>query len=1657
MLIYDLIKQPHAYFFIQIDYDELYGENSTLSFKTGTFLETLGYSNIYFLYDSYHVFNVTRLLEYNDLFSTIIKNANSQYYPFIFSNVYESEPYYRSANILTQNFGFSQLPLLPLTVKSTEVIFYGNVDHHIVANRNIKPAVYMLEGKVLQTCTETDPNYLLSIYAAPFLPIDLREWNPTTQQTSPLPIKLFDDRTRLLSIPGDAIYVRVDRGMRFIILTALAEGTAKLSYNFAVNDDVIYGVPTLFLLKPGPNLLDLENTFWFNTGLRDRSAEANFRYPFSQASTYEYSFYPGDLSGGVGVWDNLGTDGQVIPFDTQFTRCVMTIRNFNPMPIRMTLGTFIVTGADPNTDVESRALFPTSRGTLRPPLYIGAQYHPNAQIEAFYTATAKANNVKMQGYPLIVPYQWQSCVVFNAFSTWHDFVKEKVKIILEFPAGFDKSQLYINFHAERFSRSLGKLNLAGKFMQAEGVDLNESLSPLGLGNRIRGGLVLEGAAPTSIEARGNYQGLYLDWQNNPGAARVVVCGDNGNQGLLDFPYPTTATSTNLTYHGTAQNLMYFWWGGIASYVQFQDWGAPDPITGAPSGIPRIKKFVPPATTVAQDISTQNNIFHLSTFIDRGNVFINRVPFIPDVVYTVGNSFKPRIPPGGELSAWNFKFVYQWSEHSYERIFESTTVDPFIGALNAMNLTGRFFPPFPNIIRVKRFRDHVWPQIKHNFYGSVYNLQNFAMLVIEAMLRVNIEAGYGDLGCVNCHNTETYYFEPHTSYGNENYWLQGRVRCNTCKKYWDDVSKNAAGPAQFKEQAPYIIKRVHDIIVNDLLDLADTSCRIQIVQYSPSNKKKLINRKDTYYLTTDPITGEQYYEARLDNLTPVYPSITLNSRLLALEIQFPNWYNRWYIPNSRNTPVLIDPLYYSITGLVSDKWGADKTNPTNITWYYNFPNTSANPGTPSSLQYWNPFKGQASYSGNQSLNTIFTTELIDFYYIDIYENNVWSSLNDVVLWDGLFAEGSQNRVTWSKKIVDNYRYYFHSFSTLPVPLTGPVPVPSSLDNICFPFYDFDGYMGVQFSHQSLFKVFESQTGFNFTTIIHNFEFAIIPQWYYYLMVSEVGTERLQWLINTGLFLPANSATALRQTWELFQGAPDLPDYASYYVKTQSWTVIARCPHNSAINNFFGLTATTDFDVVRMIYKRLNPWYVPDVILDRTEECSLNRVLNNSYSNRGPRYTCGITGLAFKNTTMQALNYSWEKKDLYSLATNTAWTQTEFSWSHTTNVTKYYMGAPMPFKEFDLPFYSIDEYLSDSQIEAIPSLDNPVLANIINNNFDATIFAQSKYNPGNLFATAMNLSNLATWVNVFPLKEPARLWVLYSRNPDPQNNTNMSALIDLGTQLLTSISQGYAVLPMKFRPAVLAPETAKIYSFAIEDTQGVVSAVFCAREELIGNKDSTETTLLNRLARAHWVITPAFHPHNFKSYSYEEFTPSLSGQFWDKRYLIDESHAVLELGYKYATYPFYNDYAVTYQKQNLQEIIVPRPGTFSFHLHFECETRAKTVVLLDATPFFSYVEQVSPTRFISKSTFSLCNFANIAPNAAFYVHVVFANRAKLVVQVYVNSVVKGGQPQLAYFNSPTNYAVIRQDNLHNLTQITFVFTELVTASLIKYLLICTDASS
>lgn len=254
MLITELLTLSHTHVIIKAN-NESSVIMSDISFnfylrEINRLKSVLNYTHVYFLYDTANLINIT-LLYTNKDFLTVLLADNQNYLDLILCNADDEYPIYRKVETVTTSLQGESGYLLPLSIKSNELLYYANADNEILANNNIKPQVFLLQSKILQTVTESDLTSLFTIYSSPFFfDIYYKDENDNFIKIT----KSADDRQ---SFPATDLYIFTKQLFRFMIPYGLRNESLPMIINYAVdNAPQIDALP----VSDGLGFLDLGQT-----------------------------------------------------------------------------------------------------------------------------------------------------------------------------------------------------------------------------------------------------------------------------------------------------------------------------------------------------------------------------------------------------------------------------------------------------------------------------------------------------------------------------------------------------------------------------------------------------------------------------------------------------------------------------------------------------------------------------------------------------------------------------------------------------------------------------------------------------------------------------------------------------------------------------------------------------------------------------------------------------------------------------------------------------------------------------------------------------------------------------------------------------------------------------------------------------------------------------------------------------------------------------------------------------------------------------------------------------------------------------------------------------------------------------------------------------
>jgi hypothetical protein len=1652
MLIYDLLVQPHTILYVKFNVNYLFQNIHEIEEYVSFFIENLGYNKIYFLYDNYHVFNCTKNIEDTQFFECILRNANSSCFPLIISNYDDPEPYNRTENALTQNFGYEHLPLLPLVVGTKEVIYYGNVDYDVITRNNIKPAIYMLEGKVMQTVTESDPNYLDTIYSAPFLPKEQYIWDATTAQRLAIPIKYQNDDVSLLPNSTQPLRLTIDLFFRYLILFC---NKPNALITIATSIDEVDGLVAAsgqrqITLQPGASIIYFESTL-----------NLNLPKPVStQKNPFRHAVVQQDYIIDVGIKDIDAKEYNPYgEFDEIQTTRLLVIHNTSNVTLAISLASMCTEFTGSKSAV---SLLQNSYGAFSLPRYskdIPSEVHPSVDIQVQYDATALTNPTKMRGQFIEVKPGHYGCVFSNAFSTPLDFPIDDIQLIFSDLSTTDiKNNFKFALHGYSPNNSITGLSTKSTqpFSTNSGVIFTDLCKP---------GFYTTGSNEGTIgDTQGN--GFYFTQFNpsyDPKSAYTLIQGCTAKSATLEkgefieYPWDLT-TPSNTIWQGSGLNQSYFFWSLVYYELRFKGFSA--------AGFPKYAQFNGVTELPAQEITTVYEIkFNRNWRSSAKNEFYasrkNKSETFERYLFTYsGRDFLTLNNITKALSSYDYapdydifsiehlfigspKFVWMYSENEYYQNFRpdlTLNATDFTFTTRGVYEVGRFMPPLPDTISVLNFAEAIWPSMENRFYSDSYATNKFGVLLITFLYSINMSVDPNDtrknhLNCFNCGSKSSYYFEPNAGAYAAGKWLNGRVVCSVCKRdfikthydlffIWDNI-----------------VKAIHDIIYDLIIDPPETQIRIQysfhdpIGQVGAPQNMHVISPIKTYTITREQKQIEIPCNMLIDDRAAAVRALRANCRLMGYWVEY-------VIP----FPTLIIP-----TLDVIDTNNIVLSSPTTIYTYNQV----------RGIQNWSPFYSDINDNNSGLELQIDVSKIMDFGYHQLFVNDLVYPLTDISLYYGLYSRIETERPTFIKYFstsVDQYIYFRPQMYLTNTACYPRVENPdSSVHNTCFPIFEKKGYVILQLQNHNLFLTYEgsykqdSYAYCHWLTLQKNLDFAICPQWYLHYLATD-GPEGARIMSASNLYQKLGYAYNIETTRKIFDNLA-IEIGVTWYrdtFKTESWVVLCRAPGNNATTDYwYGIpfadpTSISYIESLWLLYACIAPFYVKQDTVELTDKLIDSDLRLDVNTTRGRATSKYFTGQSFLRGKCGLLSYSRVKKTHLSVWNTNKWNNSEYSWveSDSNGGSYYYHGAPIGWTTYGeglrcptgieldtctlLKWGSSVTTAMESTITTWPGLFNATVL----------VFNNAGVNPVLLF-----IHTLTDWTNpngavVGSANQPCTLVVTISRT-SPSQFTNMFSMVRFGRQMNIAEIGGklYNELPVWWTTSV---NNWGIADLTIKDPSLGITAVFFAQEALVGNSAIQAATQQERIARGHWVIDSAYEPQEFKSYEIADVrrTFQYSSNYWDKTVYINEGGTEIQMAYRYKDSDPGIHKVLVYDEKPLKQAIVPQPGTFSFHWHFDCEYRCEFFIIIPTFGVTNYVKTSSyPASSLKTFTYevSLRQLGERIENKSFYMYANWKDRVNSHIEIITNCNLKNGQYQPSFYNSEVNTCVFKQPHLDRLSKI------------------------
>ena len=1681
MLITDLLENNFKFVFIDLaNYNFDFSDDFPVEYDN--FLNQINYvksntnfENIYFRYDNYHFYKINQYLYNPSFINAIIKNLNSDLLLLIFSDYNDpTEIVYRRIQPTIQSLGYEKIWLLPLNVKTSDLIYYEYVDKYVVANRNIRPSVYMLEGKVLQTVTEIDSAAVSTVYGSPFIPTWGYVYNGSFYNVN----KVADDQVAILHPIKGIITTEL---FRYMIIYATKRSTISLRFNLAFPEDIT--VPAQANLVQGINLIDLNNTI----ALAPITKLPNQVYPFSigrfQVDFKSITFPSYELSipkiatvftgAKYGAWHGFFVVKTTRPFDISWGARDTNLAGDTKTKtlLNYSRGTFAEFPDDEaaSSTTDHQLLFNVSirNGS-------GAKFRPmGSRLKGIYGT-------------YIIPYDRHEYTSFN------DPLQDTVFIMNEYSPLLTIEQF--DFQP----------NLEGRNQDIVNDDGNV-FNPIIYGQQM--GYYGEGFFEDANYAQSiPFAALNLG-VNNIYKLRTEWAAKKTLNTAMDIRYAFgTSTGGNgeaaLQYFDRIHNqvlLTKFLWGQS---------GAVPIVTATYNGV--TKTLRPQSFVVVHVDNGTPQTFN--TFAYKANISAVELASVPNLITNTLNNVTVATN-WNQVASKNISNIFEFHYAFCNPTPVSYGYDAFWTNLNTASpprfpvINFRFLPPpVVSVFNPGDWLDEIFRSDTTLFLRFRADYDRILLNVITASTKyanapcaATNDNGNSHSVCLSClqANTKIVRNDPAGTFpaGDP---ASRQVYCTFCKTIDENeiglLSQYNLGPYNLGSGIKPAFKRalwatLKDTIYQFITNLP-INFRFDVSAWDPITNKYAIVSRTLSNTTLTFLSGKRFvldYETAFGLSTP-YSS---NLKMLAMRTNFE----------------FLEPLAMI------------------------FMSSEAYP----TINY--QFIGQiAVYIELSNAIRLLKTDG-PFNRIDLFSAQMGMvNLTNPREYEGLIHKSHGASFTLNRAIANGYRIY--------TPATNfTTPSVSSAVNSSFPVWSapaygkLEGKYTVCLTAQSFNSGLQSLTGFYWNSLLEHVKWR--PVYYPYYAINQTQDDYLDYGNNPNYWLSIGQLgrVALKQievstpTQVRSQSSPFMLVFIQLAI-----------PHNLTVTNLFGLTATTDITVMTLLYQHLTPFMtcaLPEIVSEFTPTYLKAGLRSNGFLTYKK-----FTMENFKENKYPSLCHALVKKDLYELSTDTQWTASEFSWYHTTNISKYIYGTIFPFSIYNETLISKPVFAQGQRVEVY--IDPAALpAWFSENDFIARAF--DEIDPG--FVYTVNITAVNVFYLLYPSAGSIRFICLFNRTPNASFDTNMSNLIDLGNSILNDTTFDLPVYyrfigppipppptpepppidppitpdptpppivveppidpivitqptppPVVITPIVVVPTPPPVVidpppdvvitpplttpppvtpiiivptppivvvptpppiivippvtppivtvtppdpivivvppitpppepvpnpfvaslGISIRDPGQAISSIFLAKEYIVGNVTLTGQEIGYRPENAHWIMRPIKNKSlDFINYKPQTFVYSNSNQEWDKVVMTNANGVNLEMAYKYisggrpANLEFYG-----YGKENLLECIAVENDGFSPKYAYDAFFKTVSCIKLNQLTFknqsFNPVVGFSLKCWIS-APFSLpINITSSTEN--FIIDVYFPNlREKANITVLSSATIVNNQHPVCYHNS------------------------------------------
>lgn len=474
-------------------------------------------------------------------------------------------------------------------------------------------------------------------------------------------------------------------------------------------------------------------------------------------------------------------------------------------------------------------------------------------------------------------------------------------------------------------------------------------------------------------------------------------------------------------------------------------------------------------------------------------------------------------------------------------------------------------------------------------------------------------------------------------------------------------------------------------------------------------------------------------------------------------------------------------------------------------------------------------------------------------------------------------------------------------------------------------------------------------------------------------------------------------------------------------------------------WFGLTSTTTTpsNLVTEFCRRVK-------VIAHGNEAGTSNYTKKTYSNE-----------PLNDSRLPLITYHKHIKWIHDLYTDTKWDNFEFSWLHTntSEFNKFLYAHPILYNKFDdIVLFNRIVSWTDGNVEA-NTYGRDAINTAIDTWNDIVIRVQNASLVGPI--TTTNLSNFPEGV-LTPIYQPSSgssisISLIMVRRYDAQFNTNLRVMVDTTKWILNANNnQDTSPIfryffdidnPTTIRARITLNDTSVLNRFIIpsviiDNSSGVITDIFLAKEYLVGNKlkikDDDVVPNIDYTKGDYWVLNHnKFNSYRgFKLYDLETYNyQSQNGEFWNGKYQTSYDDTDISLAYFYSTSTLKPDQRfLVYESIPLIDALLVSNEFLDWEMHVDLGRNCVGVILLNAD-FNVTTSSLFPGQTVYTNNLPLR--LPFSEDYDYYVEIVYPVRKQFDTIVFSDSTYTYNQPTLCYFNSAINPQIcFRGENISSL---------------------------